>query len=179
MNILSTHDTARLITVLFGENMEGKSKDEMSKTFIPENKVADAKNLVKIASLLQFTLCGVPSVYYGDEIGMQGYIDPLNRRCYDWNNQDKELLEWYKFLGKLRAEYSALKNGEFEEIFANSGVYVFSRKNSESELLVAINCGNESTSLYFDGVLTDLVSNLDYVNEFELFSKAFAVLVKK
>ena len=56
-----------------------------------------------LASFLQYFLPGVPSVYYGDEIGMQGYEDPINRRPFSLY-QDNDILEHYINLGKMRAE---------------------------------------------------------------------------
>ncbi len=179
MNILSTHDTARLITVLGGDDMSGKSKAEMAKTFIPKNAMGLAKAKLKIASLLQFTLCGVPSIYYGDEIGMQGYIDPLNRRTYDWNNQDQELLDWYRFLGNLRSNYSAFSQGEYKEIYADNGALVYTRKDLDSEILIAVNCGNLPCRLEFAGELFDLISKTCSVNEYIIKPLNCAVLIKK
>ena len=127
MNILSTHDTYRLITAVAGKSMDGKSKDEMSITSIPREKLAVAKYKLKIATLLQYTLYGVPSLYYGDEIGMEGYSDPLNRKFYAWDNQDEELLEWFRFLGRLRSEFSVFVDGELEQIYASNGAFVFIR----------------------------------------------------
>jgi glycosidase len=178
MNILSTHDTARLITVLSGLDMNGKSKDEMAKTFIPSDMLNIAKNKVKIASLLQYTLCGVPSLYYGDEIGMQGYIDPLNRKCYPWENQDQELLKWYRFLGKLREDYSAFKHGDFAEIYADKGAYIFKRFCKDNEVLIAVNCGRETIGLEFNDKLFNLIEEKEYVKEFALYPNMFAVLIK-
>lgn len=178
MNILSTHDTARLITVLSGLDMNGKSKDEMAKTFIPSDMLNIAKNKVKIASLLQYTLCGVPSLYYGDEIGMQGYIDPLNRKCYPWENQDQELLKWYAFLGKLREDYSAFKHGDFAEIYADKGAYIFKRFSKDNEVLIAVNCGRETIGLEFNDKLFNLIEEKEYVKEFALYPNMFAVLIK-
>ena len=57
-----------------------------------------------IASAIQFFLPGVPCVYYGDEIGMQGFEDPINRRPFTWDNIDDEILSHYKYLGKLRKD---------------------------------------------------------------------------
>lgn len=179
MNILSTHDTCRLITALAGEDAINKNKLEMSKMTIPLDKMSKAKEKVKIASLLQFTLCGVPCVYYGDEIGMQGYVDPLNRACYDWNNQDKELLNWYKFLAKLRKNYSAFTCGDFEEIYSNYGAYIFSRKDNDSEVLIAVNCGENDLEIEFEGSLFDLITEKSYKNKFTLLPKGYGVFIKK
>ena len=178
MNLLSTHDTARLITVLSGIEPHGATKKQLAETFIPEDKIEQVKFKLKCASLLQFTLCGVPSIYYGDEIGMQGYADPLNRRTYPWGKEDLELLSWYKFLGELRAKYSAFTQGEFVEIFADIGVYVFKRADENSEVLIAVNISENEYQFQFDSVLTELVTNTDHKDFYNLTAKSCAVLVK-
>ena len=177
MNILSTHDTARLLTVLGGVDMTGKSKGEMANTFIPEENLALAKQKLKIATLLQFTLPGVPSIYYGDEAGMQGYIDPLNRRCFPWGQEDKEILNWYKFLGKVRNTQSAFVSGEFVEIYSADGTFIFKRFDEKSEVLIAVNVGNKEQILSFNGELFDLYSNKEFKDKFILKGQSFAVLI--
>ncbi len=178
MNLLSTHDTARLITVLSGIEPHGATKKQLAETFIPEDKIEEAKFKLKCASLLQFTLCGVPSIYYGDEIGMQGYADPLNRRTYPWGKEDNELLSWYKFLGELRAEYSAFTEGDFIEVFATEGVYVFKRADNNSEVLIAINVSEKEYQFQFDSVLTELITKKENLNFYNLIPKSCAVLIK-
>lgn len=168
MNILSTHDTVRLLTAVGGINMSGISKDEMSKTFIPESQYNIAKNKLKIASLLQFTLCGVPSIYYGDEAGMQGYVDPLNRKCYPWGKEDKEIISWYKFLSKLRNTYDAFTDGDYEEIYADNGMFVFKRIGKSSEIGVAVNLSNVKHVLSFDGAITNLADGATIDNDITL-----------
>ncbi len=159
MNILSTHDTVRLLTAVGGREMNGKSKHEMSKTEILNDEIKLAKQKLKIATLLQFTLCGVPSIYYGDEIGMQGYVDPLNRKCFPWGKEDFELINWYKFLSSLRKEYDAFTCGEFIELYAKDGVFIYKRSGEYSEIGIAINTGNRPYNLEFDGIICNLIDD--------------------
>ncbi len=156
MNILSTHDTARLLTTVGGMDMSGKSKAEMSRTKIPEEELQTAKQKLKIATLLQFTLCGVPSIYYGDEAGMQGYIDPLNRQCFPWGKEDVELIEWYKFLSSLRKSYDAFEFGEYSQIYCENSVFVFKRTGLNSEIGIAVNVGENVCVLEFDKEVNSL-----------------------
>lgn len=179
MNILSTHDTFRLISAVADVDVEGKTKLEMDKIILSENQLKDAKFRVKIASLLQYTLYGVPSIYYGDEIGMQGYKDPLNRKFFTWNNIDDELHDWFVSLGELRSKFSAFAQGETCEIFSKKGTYVFKRCNDFSQLLICVNVGLDSYKLSFEGVLTDYFSKETYQNLFELKPRSFAVLYTK
>ena len=179
MNLLSTHDTMRLLTVLGGENPSNMTKDQMAEYKIPEQALVDAIDKLKIATLLQFTLCGVPSIYYGDEIGMEGYADPLNRRTYTWNERNDDIYCWFKFLTTLREKYSALSNGDFEEIYAKSGAYVFKRFDEQSQLLVGVNLSNKEKTLNYKGCLFDLVTKKDYNNSFTLYPNNCCVLIKK
>ena len=79
MNFVSTHDIERAINRLGGENCDDKSKDWMAERYLTESEYALGKNRLKAAMALQFFLPGVPSIYYGDEAGLQGYKDPFNR----------------------------------------------------------------------------------------------------
>ena len=176
MNILSTHDTARLLTTVGGADMTGKSKAEMSQTRISELELDVAKKKLKVATLLQFTLCGVPSIYYGDEVGMQGYIDPLNRQCFPWGNEDLEIVEWYKFLISLRKTYDAFTIGEYLEIYCADSVLVYKRIGENSEVCIAVNVGDNMTELTFDGKVKSLL-NGEILDKIELKKFDYEVFV--
>ena len=177
MNILATHDTFRLLSAVSGIDVSGKTKAEMANIKISESDYAKSVFCLKIATLLQFAMPGVPTIYYGDEIGMQGYSDPLNRGFFTWNEINSEILGWYKFLGSLRKEYSVFVDGDFCELYASGGVFVFKRFNSESEILVAINISNKDIELDFLGELHDLVTETTYNESISLSSNSYAVLV--
>ena len=103
MNILGTHDTARILTVLGGiycQNKEEMAKDTAYLTL--ESKEIAIKKL-KMAAILQYTLPGVPCLYYGDENGMEGHIDPFCRQCFDWEHLNNDLISFYKRLGEIRS----------------------------------------------------------------------------
>ena len=165
MNLLSTHDTFRLFSAVSGINVYGKSKEAQANATIPENEYKNAVERLKTAVLLQFTLPGVPSVYYGDEVGMQGFTDPLNRRCYPWGKEDKDILEYYKKLGKIRSSFSAFESGEFTELYAKDGVFVYKRTDIQSEVLVAVNLSTKDVLLKFDGELYNLFTD-ELVSDF-------------
>ena len=178
MNILSTHDTARILTVLGGESADGKDKETLSKLKIAPSNIQDAIFKLKVATLLQFTLCGVPSIYYGDEVGMQGYADPLNRCTFPWGNENFEVLEWYKFLSNLRKMFSALKMGDFEQIYTENGVFVFKRYDENSQILICVNNSSNTFCFEFNGTLKELLSNKVYENNYTLKSKTISIFVK-
>ncbi|MBP3413811.1 MAG: glycoside hydrolase family 13 protein, partial [Clostridia bacterium] len=98
--------------------------------------------MLKLASLMQFTLPGVPSIYYGDEAGVQGYRDPFNRHSYPWGSENKELVEWYTTLGKLRGELSCLSEGIFHPVWSQGRSMAYIRTDEKESILVAVNAGD-------------------------------------
>ncbi len=139
MNILGTHDTMRILTVLGSDSIPA-AKDEMANLRLTDGQYKTGVLRLKFASLLQMTLPGVPCIYYGDEAGMQGFIDPFNRMYYPWGYEDKELLSWYKKITALRRSCDVFKDGDFSIIKNEGGLFVFSRGN---KLSVAINLSDE------------------------------------
>lgn len=177
MNILSTHDTIRLLSNLSGENVEGKTKSELSNLKIAKDNFNNVFFKLKVATLLQYTLMGVPTIYYGDEVGMQGYVDPLNRQTFPWGNENLDIYSWYVFLSKIRDKYSAFSCGFFEEIYKEKGVYVYKRFDDNSEILIAINLSNNDIYFDFEGNLLEIISNKEYNNYYELNRNSIAVFV--
>ena len=123
-------------------------------TFISEreNKLSDydyllGVSMLKRAAILQFTLPGVPSIYYGDEIGMQGMKDPFNRECMAWDKPNEELLRWYKRLGEIRRGCKAFEKGEFVPVYVSHQTIAYKRVDENSEVLVALNLDSETVSI--------------------------------
>ncbi len=179
MNILSTHDTFRLISALSGISVIGKTKADLSEIKIEGERYRSAVHKLKIASLLQYTLPGVPSLYYGDEAGLQGFTDPLNRGCFPWGFEDKEIVEWYKFLGCLRRNFSAFTEGDFVEIYSNKGGFVFKRVDDNSEILIGINLGEIDLHVNFSGELTSLINGQKYTNQIVLLKNKLDIFINE
>ena len=139
MNSLSTHDTERALTIVAGEPLNGRDRNwQANQRLSPEQRKLGVK-LLKIASAMQYTLPGFPCVYYGDEAGMEGYRDPFNRCCYPWGKEDKELLDWHRKLGGLRARCSALWDGEFVNAFARDRRLAYIRHDGKAAIYCAFN----------------------------------------
>lgn len=119
---MGSHDTARILTIAGG----------------------DIKT-VELATLLLFTFPGAPCIYYGDEVGLEGGLDPDCRRTFpapqDWNTH---LLEYHKELIRLRHQYISLRRGIYDPIYADDNIYVFSRSYKEETLVVVVNIDEHS-----------------------------------
>lgn len=144
-NLLSSHDMPRFLTLVRGD-----------------------KAALKLATLFQMTFPGAPSIYYGDEIGMEGGPDPDCRRSFPWDEErwDHDLLATFRRAVRLRREHTVLRRGEFKRLEADDdhGVYAFGRtlprSATESEALVVIlnrgarpyRCDVPARGLFDDGV---------------------------
>lgn len=160
MNHIGTHDTVRAITRLAGENSDYRSREWQSSHKLSFMEYRQGVRMLKLAAAVQYTLPGVPSVYYGDEAGLQGYRDPFNRGCFPWGNENTELIEFYKVLGKIRRENEVFKEGWFIPVSAAMGCIAYIRENETGSVMIIANrnvheiCYNlpceyrESTALY-------------------------------
>jgi glycosidase len=146
MNILGTHDTARILTVL-GSSVVPESKLEMAEHKLSDDELEEGIKRLKIASLLQMTLPGVPCIYYGDEAGMQGWTDPFNRRCFPWGDENQEILSHYNFLGELRKSSSVFSQGKYRCLVHDKGMFAFERYNHEERLIIAANISISTVTL--------------------------------
>ena len=98
-----------------------------------------AKEKLFTAAFLQYTLPGAPSIYYGDEAGMEGHKDPFNRRTYPWGKVDPILLGLYRTLGNLRKEHPALQLGDIRFFQAGNGKIGFSRFYADKTIKIYVN----------------------------------------
>lgn len=148
MNHIGTHDTERALTRLAGESAEGKDRAwQHSHNQLSDYDYLKGVSMMKLASLIQYTLPGVPSLYYGDEAGMQGMKDPFNRACFPWDNINKELYKWYKRLGEIRRGCKAFKEGSFEPLYAADGAIAYVRRSEENSVLTAVNNSNSELQI--------------------------------
>ena len=144
MNLLGTHDTERILTVLGDPTRgEGLTNTEMSTARLSPRQRELAIKRLKLASVLQFTVFGVPSVYYGDEAGLEGYHDPFCRLPFPWGREELDLQEHYKMLGTLRASHRALRDGDFRFLEHSSNLVVFERCSARDKITVAVNAGDK------------------------------------
>jgi len=137
MNLLGTHDTARILTALV-DDFDG-SREEKARRRLSRSQYVVAQERLLMASFLQYTLPGVPSLYYGDEAGMEGYKDPFNRRPYPWGREDWELLEHFRRLGQLRKDTEVLRLGDIQFFHAGDQRLGFSRTLEGKTVKIYVN----------------------------------------
>lgn len=120
LNVIGTHDTERILTVL---------SDNKEKCI----------QFLKMAVTIQMTMPGVPIIYYGDEAGVLGGRDPLNRRTYPWGNENKSILNFYKYITKLRSNSDALKKGDIKFYDIDKDLLCYDRSFNNERIVIAIN----------------------------------------
>ena len=151
MNSLDTHDTPRFLTLLgAGGEYRDQSREWRAGFTLSPKQLNKGRALLKAAALLLFCFPGSPTVYYGDEVGMEGFEDPFNRQTYPWGREDRELLEWYRALGRLRSRHPALRRGSIRYLLGKGPLLVFLRETGDEQLLCAFNAGGEEHAFSFD-----------------------------
>ena len=102
---------------------------------------------LRLAALVLFTFPGAPTVYYGDEAGMEGWEDPFNRACYPWGREDTELKVWFARLAHLRLDCPALQSGQLHWRWTSGPILAFARELNGQLLTTVINAADTPQSL--------------------------------
>ena len=93
------------------------------------------------------TFPGAPCIYYGDEVGLGGGLDPDCRRSFpsesDWN---MSLLQSHKALIQLRHSLPALRTGAYKTVLAEGTLYGFIRQTEDQTILILVNSGQTEAS---------------------------------
>ena len=157
MNMLGTHDTPRILTALV-DGFDGSREELAKRKLTPQQRDLAVKRL-KLAAALQFTLPGSPSIYYGDEAGMEGGKDPFNRRTYPWGKEDAQLISYFQRLGELRKQYPALRDGDIRFLYNEGGRLCFRRTGKSGSVTIYAN-RNETPWILPEGLA---VAPMDWV----------------
>lgn len=181
MNLIGSHDVPRILTLLGEAPDENQMSMEDRKSFrLAEDKKTMAIKRLKILSLVQMTFPGVPCIYYGDEVGLEGFSDPLNRSTYPWDKENMDLLNWYRKITALRSDYDVLKTGNWNPQSPHEDVFgytrdiesrdVFGREMKSNRVVVLVNRSlntSYSIDLYIGG--EDLYRMYDLLNENNIY----------
>ena len=128
LNLLASHDTARLLSIA-GEDVAS----------------------IELATLLLVTFPGALSIYYGDEVGLPGGLDPDSRRGFpSTENWNQDILKTHRELIALRHRYTCLHTGDYKILLAQGDIYVFARILESEEVIVAINVATKRATVNID-----------------------------
>jgi len=142
INVIGTNDTERILTVLDG-NLE----------------------LLRLIVVIQFTLPGVPLIYYGDETALKGGKEPDNRKSYPWGKEDKDLSNFYHKIVNIRNNEDGLKKGDLIIHETDPEVFAFERNYENEKIIVLVNVSNEQK------LIRGISLNGSYVNLFNVSEK--------
>lgn len=174
MNILDTHDTVRALTYL-GRDESNREYREGEKYELSSQEMERGIQLLKIASIMQYTVMGIPTVFYGDEAGIEGTKDPYCRTPYPWGRENVELVDWYRKLGNLRNN-KVLNDGDMNIRYADGGVIIYERTKGDNKIIVAINRSEEDFSFTLERSMTDYFSS-EHISGKVTLSKDSAIVL--
>ena len=164
MNSLGTHDTPRILTLL-GAIQPPQDKDGRAAYRLSPAERFLAQQRLKLAAALLYSFPGSPTVYYGDEVGMEGFEDPFNRGTYPWGEENQKLLRYYQTLGRLRRSRPSLQAGDITYLYARGGGLVLRRRCGDETTVTALNASTEplELTLPWDGPLaTDALTSQQF-----------------
>lgn len=136
MNSISTHDTLRALTALNKKNVLPKKQGSYRMT---DEEYEKAREKLYMSVFLQFSLPGIPSIYYGDEVGLQGYRDPYNRATYPYGSEDFEILDFHRQISEIRLKNKKDFTAEMQMLYSDESSVCFKR----GELVFIANNGND------------------------------------
>ncbi len=153
LNMLSSHDVERIVTLMGGVPTRHEvSREEQAAFSLNGYALAIARKRVKQLIGMIMTMPGVPCLFYGDELGVQGYGDPFCRSTFPWESMDEidpnaEMRTWIKELAKLRKSAKALSIGEFNYVHRIGFTYGYIREYEDDKYIIL---GN------FDSTMKDI-----------------------
>ncbi len=173
MNFISTHDTMRAVTALNHKAVEPRKQGTFR---MSDEEYKKAKKKLLMCVFLQYTLPGIPCIYYGDEVGVQGFKDPYNRTTFPKENIDEEILEFHKKMAFIRNKYKKFLDEPLNKVYADKktvcykrGELIFVSNNSESCEFITIE--NMKKLFGEDDILTNSYGVLLPPFSFGIFKK--------
>lgn len=156
LNMVSSHDVERILTMMGGVPSRHEVDRDYQANFKLDGYALEvARDRATVILGLQMTLPGVPCIYYGDEIGMQGYGDPFCRKTYPWGHEDETdptgvIRERYRNMISLRNMSKAFSIGEFESVYKIGRVYAFIRYYGDEKYIVVANMDVKAANIRLD-----------------------------
>lgn len=170
MNFTSTHDISRAIDIFaiddyfqrYGEwawNLTNSDLNWCRNFKLTSNQYKHGRDVFELYVFILAFMPGTLSIFYGDEVGVQGIGNLANRRQYPWGKRDKKLLKFFREIGKVRRNHSFLETAEMEIIDINERYMLFERYNKQEKIIIATNRTNENIKL----VIPDTYGNSNVV----------------
>ena len=153
MNQLSNHDHSRFLTRtngIVGRINTHKSEDASAGVSL---------EVMRQAIMMQLTLPGAPTVYYGDEVGVCGFTDPDSRRTYPWGSENLELLEYHRYLNRWHRLRKELRHGSLIKLISSNGTVGYARVSKENISVIIIHSGKDKRKLDIPLYLTGMRDN--------------------
>lgn len=167
MNIIGTHDTDRILTVLGDTKYREMNNTQLSTRVMSEKERVKGEKLLKMCAAVQYTVYGVPSLYYGDEAGVEGGRDPFCRRTYPWGKENKDLIAYFARLGEIRKD-KVFAEGAFKVLESGRGYISYERRLQDKTVRVFAN--STENEIVCPAVGKDLISGRDISGSIEPFS---------
>ena len=155
MNLIDSHDTERALWTL-APGAESRAEREQNAANLEEGK-----KRLKLAALIQMTMPGAPTIYYGDEVAVTGDDDPDDRRTYPWGDAnarklgdtrkpDTSMRNYYKSLTKMRKDNAVLRTGplKFLRVDDDAKVVAYGRKLGNDAALVIVNASTQDRNVH-------------------------------
>ena len=157
MNFTSTHDITRAINI-FGTNefqysgewawnLQNDDRNWQNNYKLSEEQYNYSKEVYKSYIATLAFLPGILSIFYGDEVGIEGMGNLSNRRPFTWNNQDIDLLQFFKHMGQIRNKEKFLEDAELEIMDINNKYILFKRNSELESALIAVNRSGEKINI--------------------------------
>ncbi len=157
MNLLGSHDTPRILTRLSDSFDDKRPNDVLRTAKMSEEDREEAKRRLKCAYTIIATLPGIPMIYYGDEVALEGYSDPFNRLPYPYGREDFELLDFYRKIGKIRTRHKVYRRGDFRVLYLDDEILIFARYTKSYAYITAANVGKCSLNIKFNSKVQNIL----------------------
>ncbi len=179
VNYLGSHDTERITTVLGGKPETDYEYPQLATARLAPDERARTKELLKNAYLLLASLPGVPCIYYGDEIAMEGYRDPFNRRPFPERGFEDSYSDFFKKVNQIRLSEPLFKATELQINEETQGVVRLTRINGNERLVVVANMSENDYTAAIPSHCVNLLTMEEYNSKVSVPSKTVVALKVK
>lgn len=190
MNFTSTHDISRAIEIFgcnafqqYGEwawNLQNSDLQWIRHHKLTHDEYKYGKKLYKSYVIALAFLPGIFSIFYGDEVGLQGIGNLANRAPYPWNHKDKDLLKFFRRIGKIRKKEQFMRKAEIKILKIDHQQFVFERYDENHKILVMVSRTHKETRVELpeEYKKAEMIFNLKGCNT-EKLSPYGAIVLKK